>query len=192
MREIKWRWVLVGVVFIYGSQLLLAGAGRAFGAGVEPLVFYQALFLGFTFFSFFLGGFVVGLLSPGRTVVEPPLAAVGAALLDAGFPPLSAVQTAAGSWPLIVMVGFVLALLGGWMGERLPTPTDRLAPRVMFWFALLVLAFGGPAALLALGIPAWAAAVLVATLGGLVYWRLTRSRPGTSTSIRQGGVGLVA
>jgi hypothetical protein len=44
MREIRWRWVLAGVVFIYGSQLLLAGAGRVFGAGVEPLVFHQALF----------------------------------------------------------------------------------------------------------------------------------------------------
>ena len=191
MREVRWLWVVVGVAFIYGSQLLLAGVDRAFGAGLEPLVFHQALFLGFTLFSFFLGGFVVGLLSPGRTIVEPPLAALGASFLDAAFPPLSAVQAAAGVWLLIVTTGFVLALLGGWMGERLPTPTDMLAPRVFFWFALLVLAFGVPAAMVAIGIPAWAAAVLVAAVGGVAYWRSTRSHSGTSPSLRQGAVDVV-
>jgi hypothetical protein len=98
---------------------------------------------------------------------------------------------AAGSWLLIVTTGFVLALLGGWMGERLPTPTSMLAPRVFFWFALLVLTFGVPAALLAIGVPAWAAAGLVAAVGGVAYWRSTRSHAGQSASVRQGTVEVV-
>jgi hypothetical protein len=28
MRQVQWRWVLVGVAFIYGAQLLLAAAAR--------------------------------------------------------------------------------------------------------------------------------------------------------------------
>jgi hypothetical protein len=171
----------VGVVFIYGSQLLLAGAGRVLGAGVENLLFHQTLFLGFTLFSFFLGGFVVGLYSPGRTIVAPPLAALGAAVLDAALPPSTAAQMAAGSWPFIVMTGFLLALFGGWMGERLPTPTDTPAPLVLFWSALLLVALGVPAAMLALGIPTWAAAVLLATAGGAAYWGLARQVGGAGT-----------
>lgn len=172
MRGISWRWVLTGIILIYGAQLLLAVGGRLLGDGIEPLQFHQALFLGFTLSSFLLGGFVVGLLSPGTTIVEPPLAALGAALLDALFPPFSALQMAAGPWLLIVTIGFHLALLGGWLGKRLP---DVDTPRVLFWFALVVLAFGAPGALLALGLSPWIAAGLLATTGAFIYWRLMRA-----------------
>jgi hypothetical protein len=174
MRAIQWRWVLVGIVFIYGSQLLLGAAIQLFGAGVEHLQAHEAIFLGFTLFTFFLGGFVVGLLSPGTTIVEPPLAALAAALLDAALPPPTAAQAAAGSWPVIIMIGLLLAFVGGWMGERLPTPTNEIAPHVGFWFALLVLVFGLPATMVAAGVPTWITAVFVAGVGGFVYWRLTK------------------
>ena len=191
MSEIRWPRVAVGVGFIYVSQLLLAGVDRAFGEGVEPLVFHQALFLGFTLFSFFLGGFVAGLLSSRRAILEPLLAALGAALLDAALPPLSAAQTTAGSWAFVVTTGFLLALIGGWMGLHVPTPTNRRAPQVMFWFALLVIVFGLPATLLAMGLPAWAVAVLVAIVGGVVYLRLMQAKAATSVSVRPGAAAVV-
>lgn len=175
MKRVQWRWVLVGIAFIYGAQLVLAGAARLLGPAVEALQVHQALFLAFTLFSFMLGGFVVGLLSPGVSVLEPALAALGAALLDALLPPPTAAQMAAGSWLVIVSTGLLLALVGGWMGERIPTPTDVAAPRVGFWFALLVLVFGLPAALVGLGVPGWLTAVLMAAGGTFVYWRLAKS-----------------
>jgi hypothetical protein len=174
MPRVQWLWVLVGVAFIYGSQLLLGLVARAFGAGVEQLAGLQALFLAFTLFAFFLGGFVVGLFSPGTTIVEPPLAAFVAAVLDAVLPPATAAQLAPGSWLVIVMTGFLLAFVGGWMGEKLPTPAEGVAPRVMFWVAVLVLVFGLPAGMVGLGVPVWLTALLVLAVGAGGYWRLAR------------------
>jgi hypothetical protein len=117
---------------------------------------------------------VVGLLSPGVTVIEPLLAAAGAVVLDLALPPPTAATLATGSWPVIVMTGLLLALVGGWMGERLPTPAGIPVQRVLFWFALLLLVLGLPATLVALGVPVWLTALVVAAGGGYVYWRLAR------------------
>jgi hypothetical protein len=174
MPRVQWLWVIVGVAFIYGSQVLLGLVASTFGAGVEQLLGLQALYLAFTLFAFFLGGFVVGLLSPGSTVLEPPLAALLAGLLDIVLPPATAAQLAPGRWQVIVMTGVLLAFAGGWIGERMPTPAEGVAPRLLFWLAVLVLAFGLPAGMVGLGLPAWLAALVVLALGGGVYWRLSR------------------
>ena len=69
--------------------------------------------------SFLVTGWIVGFFSPGVTMVEPAIAAGGMVILDAGFvilwfDALPRFQT--------TLIGFgggvVLALAGGWLGEK--------------------------------------------------------------------------
>ena len=113
MRDIQWRWVLA----------------QPFGPTLEQLKVMQALFLTYTVASYFFGGFIVALLLPGRAVSEPGIAALTAAALDAFLPPGTAAQMAAAPWLVIVTTGFLLALMGGWIGERVRT----LGPSPLHW-----------------------------------------------------------
>ena len=95
---------------------------QPFGPTLDQLKVMQALFLTYTVASYFFGGFIVALLMPGRAVSEPGIAALAAAALDAFLPPGTAAQMAAAPWLVIVMTGLLLALVGGWIGERVRTP----------------------------------------------------------------------
>jgi hydrogenase/urease accessory protein HupE len=66
------------------------------------------------FVAFVIGGFIVGIKSAGRTIVEPGIAAavaVAIALLLSGS--LSIGSLLAGG-----LVPFLAGLLGGWLGEK--------------------------------------------------------------------------
>lgn len=121
----QWGWVLAGSViafilnafFVIGGFALLKfgliGIVTAFGA------------------SFLLAGLIVGYFSPGVTIKEAALAGVFSVILNAvflySFSLLMAeefVYVAEG-----LVAGFFLALLGGWLGEKLQsfmeTDTDH-------------------------------------------------------------------
>jgi hypothetical protein len=125
--NLNWRWVAIGVAIMFGLNLvasllllLLLGDGLpattadpqqaavALGGGRLAL----GALIGVA--SFALGGYVVGLKSPGRTILEPGISAaiaVVVGLLLSGAFTLG--NLLAGG-----LVPFLAGLLGGYLGER--------------------------------------------------------------------------
>lgn len=109
---LDWPWVFASVVIGFTLSAYLVSLGQAlFGLTGSQLLPVLAA-------SFLVTGFVVGIFSPGITMIEPAIAALGMIILNAGLVIL---------WfealpPREVLFGFaagvVLALIGGWIGER--------------------------------------------------------------------------
>jgi hypothetical protein len=125
--DLNWRWVAIGAAIMFGLNLvasllllLLLGdslpatapdpqeAAAALGGGQLAL----GALVGVA--SFAVGGYVVGVKSPGRTVLEPgisaALAVVVGLLLGGAF---TLGNLLAGG-----LVPFLAGLLGGYLGER--------------------------------------------------------------------------
>jgi len=112
-RAVDWPWVFVSIVVgitFSGYAVFLCQALLDFGPD-ESLAIFAA--------SFLLTGWVVGHFSPGVTMVEPAIAAVLMIVVDVGlvilwFDGMSRLQ--------LILIGFgggmVMALIGGWLGER--------------------------------------------------------------------------
>lgn len=116
-----WKWVLVGMLFIVGANVL---AYLALGGVIDDLVQRQgrvltgaALMVGVALSLYFVGGVIVGRMSDGRTVKEPAVAAVLSLVL------IVVLQFFAGMINIVgLVVGapfcFGVAYLGGLAGER--------------------------------------------------------------------------
>jgi hypothetical protein len=125
--NLDWRWVAIGAAIMFGLNfvaslllLLLLGdslpatttdpqeAAAALGGGRLAL----GALIGIA--SFAIGGYIVGLKSPGRTILEPGISAAVAVvvglLLSGAF---SLGNLLAGG-----LVPFLAGLLGGYLGER--------------------------------------------------------------------------
>jgi hypothetical protein len=122
-RTLDWKWIGIGVIvmvvlnLITGLILGLFLASRFEGASPENVALSGGqivLIAVLNFLAFAIGGFIVGLKSAGRTILEPGISAAIAvliALLISGnftFVNLLAVG----------FVPFIAGLLGGWAGER--------------------------------------------------------------------------
>lgn len=123
-RAVDWPWVVASVIigFSIASYAVFVGRSQlAIGPQESMLV------IGF---SFLVTGWLVGFFSPGRTMVEPAIAAGLMIVLNAGFLVLwFELVPATGS----ILVGFsaavALALLGGWLGELTQSARDRRRER---------------------------------------------------------------
>jgi hypothetical protein len=121
---LDWKWIAIGVVVMVvlnligglilglflGSQL----EGATGPADVQLTGGQIALASVLNFLAFAIGGFIVGLKSVGRTILEPGISAAIAvliALLISGN--FSIVNILAGG-----LVPFIAGVLGGWLGER--------------------------------------------------------------------------
>jgi hypothetical protein len=62
------------------------------------------------FLAFAIGGFIVGLKSTGRTILEPGISAAIAVLIAGSFSILNIIVAG--------IVPFLAGVLGGWLGER--------------------------------------------------------------------------
>jgi len=116
--DFEWKWALVAFGVYLATQALVLGLLpliiHAFDPqGVDGLLVSMAVW--------FLGGIVVGVVSPGKTFIEP---AVGASL--AVFPTIAylALTTPSGFQPTLLayivggMLGVMLALFGAFVGEK--------------------------------------------------------------------------
>ena len=122
--NLDWKWIGLGALIMIALSLV---AGLILGVivgsqleGVTDPADIQlsggaiALAALLNFLAFALGGFIVGVKSAGRTILEPAIAAavsVAIALLLSGN--LTIVNVIAGG-----LVPFLAGLLGGWLGER--------------------------------------------------------------------------
>lgn len=121
--RIDWAWVVVGVVVgLLLSVYTVFIADTLVGASTAGIVGALAA-------SFLAMGFMVGWFSPGVTILEPALAAVGVVAFDVGL----AVLNFGAAFPLQAVIvgvatGFAVALAGGWLGELAQRRIGRRAP----------------------------------------------------------------
>jgi MFS family permease len=130
-RSFDWKWVGIGalimlalsfvggllVSLVWGEELAAAAEGPTTDialTGGQLAIFALISFLGFA-----IGGYIVGVRSAGRTILEPAVAAavaVAIGLLIAG-------QFSFGNLLAGAVVPFLAGLLGGWLGERRQSAT---------------------------------------------------------------------
>jgi MFS family permease len=121
--HLQWMWVGAGVVIGVLLNSYAVVLGRAlFGLGPGGILIAYSL-------SFLITGFLIGAFSPGITLAEPALAAVGVIIVDA-------LVTAGGlgaPFPMLAIIiasvcAFCLALVGGWVGELAQVSWQRTHP----------------------------------------------------------------
>jgi hypothetical protein len=122
--KLDWKWIGIGVVVMVALNLV-AGLilGMALGPQLEAATSLKAVELGggqlafaavLNILAFVIGGFIVGVKSSGRTILEPGISAALAvliALLISGN--FSVVNLVVGG-----LVPFLAGVGGGWLGER--------------------------------------------------------------------------
>lgn len=122
--RLDWKWVGLGVLIMlalnFASGLILAvvlgSQVQAVGdAKVVSLSGGQIALAGIlNLLAFVIGGFIVGVKSAGRTIVEPGISALVAIVIALVFSRnLSAVNVLIGG-----VVPFLAGVFGGWLGER--------------------------------------------------------------------------
>lgn len=108
---------------VRGEKMAEVGSdvGTVFGASVGIAIAYGV----FAPFSFFLGGLIVGWKSPGNTIMEPALAAIGATVVVTSWDFIGGISEGA-----IACLGcssifsFMIALVGAMIGEKIQGPAS--------------------------------------------------------------------
>jgi len=127
-RPFSTAWTILSVFVFLGIELLLGGlvadlvAGRYVSSPVHLQI--QAMM---RLVAFLLGGFVVGLLSPGIRMTEPAVGAalsVALTLLLSVFLPYRFMALSLDRLLIGGGIAFGLALFGAYLGERLTGNTD--------------------------------------------------------------------
>lgn len=126
--KLDWKWIGIGVVIMFALSLV-AGMIAAMTLGsalptdlatdpaAEEIVLSggQMAFLAvLNLLSFLIGGFIVGLKSTGRTILEPGISAAIAVLLAL----IISGNFSLGGLLAGGLVPFAAGVLGGWLGER--------------------------------------------------------------------------
>ena len=126
MSTLDWKWIGIGVVIMIGLNLVVGliigvilaptieGATTVEEVGASLSAGYLFLVTALNFLAFVIGGFIVGLKSAGRTIIEPGISAAIAvliALIIGGN--FSITNLLIGG-----LVPFGAGVLGGWVGER--------------------------------------------------------------------------
>ena len=122
--NLDWKWIGVGALIMLGLGILASiVVGIVLRSELEgvtdpadvTLSGGQVALVGIlNFLAFVIGGYIVGLKSAGRTILEPAIAAavaVAVVLLVSGS--FSVTNVLAGG-----LVPFLAGLLGGWLGEK--------------------------------------------------------------------------
>ena len=122
--NLDWKWIGIGTLImialsIIAGIILVAVLGSQLEGVTDPADVQLSggqvgLVALLNFLAFVVGGYIVGIRSAGKTILEPAIAAavaVAIALVISGN--LSAVNLIAGG-----LVPFLAGLLGGWLGEK--------------------------------------------------------------------------
>ena len=124
MRKLDWKWIAIGVVVMVALSLI-AGIILALvlGSQIKDATNVQNITLSggqlvliavINILAYAIGGFIVGVRSAGRTIIEPGISAAIAVLIalviSGNF---TVVNLIAGG-----LIPFLAGVLGGWLGER--------------------------------------------------------------------------
>jgi len=122
--RLDWKWIGIGAAimlalsvaagFIVGITLRGELEGVTDVEQVSLSTGQMALIALLNFLAFVIGGYIVGVKSAGRTILEPGISAAAAVLV---------VLLISGSFSLLNVlaagvVPFLAGVLGGWLGER--------------------------------------------------------------------------
>ena len=122
----SWLWAAVafGVYFMLQGFVLVALKFALDGAGYDPQGAPGILLAAIVFF---VGGSVVGFVSPGKTFIEPAVAALIVMLPTVGW--LMAIDDVArlstGAYIIGGLLGVMVSLFGAFLGERVQMLTGR-------------------------------------------------------------------
>jgi hypothetical protein len=115
----EWKWALIGAALFSGLQLLVLGILPGIISSFDPQGI-GGLMLSVP--VFFAGGIVVGVISPGKTFVEPAVAAMLAAIptltVVAIRTPDGAFEPTLLAYIVCAAMGIMTALFGAFLGER--------------------------------------------------------------------------
>jgi hypothetical protein len=122
--KLDWKWIAIGVVIMVvlnlaaGLLLGLVLSPQLKGATIPEEISLSGgqvlLAVVVNIFSFLIGGFIVGLRSAGRTILEPGISALVAVLIALVVSrQLTVLNLIIGG-----LVPFAAGVLGGWLGER--------------------------------------------------------------------------
>lgn len=123
-RNLDWKWIGIGVAIMIGLNLVVSLVLGLFLApqlgevtDIEDVALssgQMALLAIANFLVFAVGGYIVGLKSSGRTILEPGISAAIAVILVL----LLSGNFSLGSVVAGGLVPFLAGVLGGWLGER--------------------------------------------------------------------------
>jgi len=122
-QSFSWKWTLTSMAIFIGAELLLGGfigevvIGRFMSLTLRFMI--QGLL---NLVSFFIGGFIIGVVSPGLRIHEPATGAflsVALMLILSLFTPYSFIRFSLTKMLIGGAVAFCLALTGAKIGERL-------------------------------------------------------------------------
>ena len=122
--KLDWKWIGIGVVIMVALNIVV---GLILGAVLAPqlkevtnpenvsLSGWQVLLAAaLNFLAFLIGGYIVGVKSVGRTILEPGISAAIAVVIA---------LIVSGNFTVLNLLGgglvpFLAGVLGGWLGER--------------------------------------------------------------------------
>jgi len=122
--RLDWKWIAIGVATMIALNLVGAVLlGLALGPQLREVTdvdevnlssgqMWLALFI--NVMAFLIGGFIVGIKSKGRTIIEPGISALAAVLIVL----VITQQLTADNLLVSGLVPFLAGVLGGWLGER--------------------------------------------------------------------------
>ena len=122
--KLDWKWIGIGVLImaalsIAAGLILALILGPQLREATDPsqvtLSGGQMVMVAvFNVLAFLIGGFIVGLKSVGRTIIEPGISAAIAVLIGLLF----SGNFSIGNLLVGGLVPFVAGIAGGWLGER--------------------------------------------------------------------------
>ncbi|HZD53705.1 MAG TPA: hypothetical protein VE175_11710 [Woeseiaceae bacterium] len=123
-RNLDWKWIGLGVLIMLALSIV---AGLALSVLLAPELRgarsmedidlsggQEAMVAAANFLVFAIGGYIVGLKSAGRTIIEPGISAALAILVAL----LISRNFSLGNLVAGALVPFLAGVLGGWAGER--------------------------------------------------------------------------
>jgi len=122
-RPFSTMWMVLSVFIFIGVELFLGGfVGEVLCGRFVSAMLLLRLQVILSLAGYFIGGFLIGLFSPGIRMLEPAIGAsvsVALTLIFAIFMPVSFLQVTSGKLLMGGAIAFLLALLGAYFGERL-------------------------------------------------------------------------
>jgi hypothetical protein len=122
--KLDWKWIGIGVLImvalnLVGGLIIALTIGSEFEGvtDVENITLtggQMALVAVINFLAFAIGGFIVGIRSTGRTILEPGISAAIAVVIGL----LISGNLTLGNIIAGGLVPFAAGVLGGWLGEK--------------------------------------------------------------------------
>lgn len=136
VKELSWIWVLVSFVSFIAIELFLGGfvGNMVIGRFVPHILAYQLEVL-LVLASFFIGGVIIGFMSPAIRILEPALAAFFSVLLTLSISVFSPYRFMSFTWTKLLIGGgiaFSLAFFGAHLGEKLSAKMGNKTSRKFF------------------------------------------------------------